>query len=86
LVVEALAAGHEVMILTDAIGGLSMEAHNRAIERCMQAGAVPNTTFAYQAELFRDWKSPLVAPSKPISDWYVAELNKLTGVPLMSKG
>ncbi len=84
-VVEALAAGYEVMILTDAVGGLSIGAHDRAIERMTEAGAILNTTFAYQAELFRDWKSPLVAIVHPISTWYTEEFKKLTGTSLMTK-
>lgn len=85
LTLEALAAGYEVMILTDAVAGLSKEAHERGIERCVQAGAIPNTTFAYQSELFRDWKSPLAHPSYEVLQQYLAELEKITGEPLMVK-
>src|ERR1700732_1035176 len=38
-VLSALAAGHEVHIVTDASGGGSVEGHERAVQRMMQAGA-----------------------------------------------
>lgn len=77
-VVEALQEGYEVMIITDAVGGLSVEAHNVAIQRMIQAGAIPNTTNAFNLELFRDWNSPLVPKISPVLDWYRTELKKLT--------
>jgi len=41
-VLSALAAGHEVYIVTDASGG-SNEGHERAVQRMVQAGARPLT-------------------------------------------
>ncbi|MCW2264036.1 MULTISPECIES: isochorismatase family protein [Sphingobacterium] len=76
-VVEAKKEGYDVMFLTDAVGGISVEAHNIAIERMIQAQAIPNTTHAYILELFRDWKSPLVPKMRPIFDWYKIERDKL---------
>jgi nicotinamidase-related amidase len=54
-VLSALAAGFEVYIVTDASGGSSTEAHERAVQRMVQAGARPMTTVAYISEVQRDW-------------------------------
>jgi hypothetical protein len=55
-VLSTLAAGYEVYIVTDASGGSSPEAHERAVQRMVQAGARPLTSLAYLSELQRDWK------------------------------
>jgi nicotinamidase-related amidase len=54
-VISALADGYEVYIITDASGGASQEAHDMAVQRMIQAGAIPMTTWAYVSELQRDW-------------------------------
>jgi nicotinamidase-related amidase len=38
-----------------AYGGASREAHDMAVERMLQAGARPITTWVYVSELQRDW-------------------------------
>ncbi len=48
--ISALQAGYEVFFGADASGGLSVEAHERACQRMIQAGAVPLTWFATVAE------------------------------------
>ena len=40
-VIHALGEGYDVFAVTDASGGVSVEAHERAIQRMVQAGAVP---------------------------------------------
>ncbi|RPD88560.1 isochorismatase family protein [Luteimonas sp. 100069] len=55
-VLSSLAAGYEVYIVTDASGGSSPEAHERAVQRMIQAGTRPITSLAYLSELQRDWK------------------------------
>jgi nicotinamidase-related amidase len=52
---SALDQGFEVYILADACGDVSEEAHARAIERMVQAGARPMTSLQYLLELQRDW-------------------------------
>lgn len=52
---SALEQGFEVFILTDACGDVSDEAHERAVERMVQAGAYPMTSLQYLLELQRDW-------------------------------
>ncbi|CAN7608229.1 hydrolase [Rhizobium sp. LjRoot98] len=57
-VIDALADGYEVYIVTDASGGGSTEGHERGVQRMVQAGAQPLTTVAYVSELQRDWARP----------------------------
>jgi nicotinamidase-related amidase len=52
---SALDQGFEVYVITDACGDVSAEAHNRAVERMVQAGAQPMTSLQYLLELQRDW-------------------------------
>ena len=52
---SALAEGYEVYIITDACGDVSVESHDRAIQRMIQAGAKPMTALQYLLELQRDW-------------------------------
>jgi len=47
--------GFEVYVIADACGDVSDEAHDRAIERVVQAGARPMTSVQYLLELQRDW-------------------------------
>lgn len=54
-VIQALGEGYEVYIVTDASGGVSAEAHDMAVRRMVQAGAVPITWLAVGGELQRDW-------------------------------
>ncbi|MHA6203447.1 hydrolase [Dyella soli] len=52
---SALEQGFEVYVVSDACGDVSTEAHDRAIERMIQAGARPMTALQYLLELQRDW-------------------------------
>ena len=52
---QGLGDGYEVYVVTDASGGVSHEAHEMAVQRMIQAGAVPITWGAVVAELQRDW-------------------------------
>ncbi len=52
---EALEAGYEVYFVTDASGGTSKEAHDMAVQRMIQAGAVPVTWQQVLLEWQRDW-------------------------------
>jgi nicotinamidase-related amidase len=54
-VVSALEQGFEVYVITDACGDLTDEAHERAVQRMIQAGARPLTAMTYLLELQRDW-------------------------------
>ena len=52
---SALEQGFEVYVIADACGDVSDEAHERAMERMVQAGARPMTSLQYILELQRDW-------------------------------
>ena len=52
---SALAQGFEVYVIADACGDVSDEAHGRAMDRMVQAGAQPMTSLQYLLELQRDW-------------------------------
>jgi len=52
---SALDQGFEVYVIADACGDVSAEAHNRAMERMIQAGVRPMTSVQYLLELQRDW-------------------------------
>lgn len=52
---SALEQGFEVYFIADACGDVSVEAHNRAVDRMIQAGARPMTALQYLLELQRDW-------------------------------
>jgi nicotinamidase-related amidase len=52
---SALDDGFEVYIVTDASGGVTVEAHTAAIQRMTQAGAVPVTWLQVLLEWQRDW-------------------------------
>ncbi|MDH4154581.1 MAG: hydrolase [Nitrospira sp.] len=51
----AIDDGYEVYIVTDASGGVSTEAHEMAIRRMIQAGAMPVTWLQVLLEYQRDW-------------------------------
>jgi nicotinamidase-related amidase len=52
---DALQAGYRVFVVADAIGGVSRTAHDSAMVRMTQAGAVPITVLGLACELQRDW-------------------------------
>jgi len=52
---SAIDQGFEVYVITDACGDISTEAHDRAVQRMIQLGAVPMTALQYLLELQRDW-------------------------------
>ena len=52
---SALDQGFEVYVIADASGDVTDEAHERAMQRVIQAGARPMTSLQYLLELQRDW-------------------------------
>jgi hypothetical protein len=52
---DLLKEGFEVYIPADACGDISPEAHDRSMDRLVQAGAVPITSLQYVFELQQDW-------------------------------
>ena len=61
--IQALGEGYEVYIVTDASGGVSLEAHEMAVQRMVQAGAVPITWMVFGSELQRDWAREATVPA-----------------------
>ena len=55
--IHALGEGYDVYIVTDTSGGVSVEAHEMAVRRMVQAGAVPITWIALSGEWQRDWRA-----------------------------
>lgn len=53
--IQALGEGYDVFIVTDASGSVTAEAHDMAVRRMVQAGAVPITWMAVASEWQRDW-------------------------------
>lgn len=53
--IQAIEAGYEVYAVVDASGGTSQVAHDTAIQRIVQAGAVPVTWQQVLLEYQRDW-------------------------------
>ena len=55
---DFLRAGYEVYVVADAIGGVSVPAHEAAMQRMIQAGARPISVMGLACELQRDWGRP----------------------------
>src|SRR5579863_7929559 len=53
--IQAQGEGYDVYVVTDASGGVSVEAHDMAIRRMVQAGVTPVTWLAVFGEWQRDW-------------------------------
>jgi nicotinamidase-related amidase len=53
--IQALGEGYEVFVVTDACGGVTVEAHDMAVRRMVQAGVVPINWIAVLGEWQRDW-------------------------------
>jgi len=52
---SAVDQGFETYVIADACGDVSPEAHDRAMDRMVQAGVRPLTSLQYLLELQRDW-------------------------------
>ena len=61
-VLDALKEGYEVYLVVDAVGGTSKEAHDAAIRRMEQAGAISISVAQLFCELQRDWARAETAP------------------------
>jgi nicotinamidase-related amidase len=62
-VIQSLADGYDVFFVTDASGGASREAHDMAVLRMVQAGAVPVTWIGVMSEWQRDWAREATIPA-----------------------
>ena len=60
--IQAMGDGYDVYVVTDASGGVSVEAHDMAIRRLVAAGAQPITWLGMAGELQRDWARTQYVP------------------------
>ena len=61
--IQAAGEGYEVYVVTDASGGVTVEAHEMAIQRMVQAGVTPITWGVFGSELQRDWARTDTVPA-----------------------
>lgn len=76
---DALRAGYEVYVVADAIGGVSRVAHDSAMQRMTQAGAVPISVLGLACELQRDWGRPEADRLRGIMREYFGKLKAIRG-------
>jgi nicotinamidase-related amidase len=74
---DALRAGYQVYVVVDAIGGVSPVAHESAMQRMIQAGAIPISVLALACELQRDWGRPGAERLRLIMHEYFSKLKVL---------
>jgi nicotinamidase-related amidase len=76
---DALRAGYQVYVVADAIGGVSQVAHEAAMQRMTQAGAVPVSVLGLACELQRDWGRPEADRLRVIMREYFGRLKAIKG-------
>ncbi|WP_043262702.1 isochorismatase family protein [Streptomyces sp. CT34] len=74
---DMLRTGYDVYPVADAIGGVSRDAHERAMQRMIQAGAQPVTAISMVAELQRDWGRAGADNLRSILRWYFPRLQEI---------
>ena len=74
---DALRAGYQVYVVVDAIGGTSRVAHESAMQRMVQAGAIPISVLALACELQRDWGRPGAERLRMVMREYFGKLKAL---------
>ena len=74
---DALRAGYQVYVVVDAIGGTSRIAHESAMQRMVQAGAIPISVLALACELQRDWGRPGAERLRMVMREYFGKLKAL---------
>ncbi len=67
---DMLKEGYQVYPVADAVGGISLVAHNRAFDRMIQAGAHPVTAISFGSELMRNWARPTSDKFRKVLQWY----------------
>ena len=81
---DAMLDGYEVYILTDAMGDATTVAHNMAINRMVQAGAIPFTWEGAGAEILRSYTNPKAMSDDEIKGGFV-EIMKTHFYPFAGK-
>jgi nicotinamidase-related amidase len=78
--IDARRAGYDLYVVVDAIGGVSKVAHESAMQRMVQAGAIPITVLGLACELQRDWGRPDANRLRSIMREYFGKLRALKGM------
>lgn len=73
---DALQDGYEVYILTDVMGDATKMAHNSAIDRMVQAGAIPFTWEGAGAEMLRSYTNEKAFKDDEIKGGFVEIMKK----------
>ena len=81
--IQAMGEGYDVYVVTDASGGVSVEAHDMAIRRLVAAGAQPITWLGMGGELQRDWAR--TASLEELGTMFAAHAG-MTGIGLSWEG
>lgn len=68
---DALQDGYEVYVLADLMGDATTDAHNRAIDRMVQAGAIPFTWEGAGAEILRAYTNPKAMQDETVKGGFV---------------
>jgi nicotinamidase-related amidase len=74
---DALREGYEVYVVVDAIGGVSRVAHESAMQRMIQAGAVPISVLGLACEFQRDWGRPQADRLRGVMREYFGKLKAI---------
>jgi nicotinamidase-related amidase len=74
---DALRAGYQVYVVADAIGGVSRVAHESAMQRMIQAGAIPISVLGLACELQRDWGRPEADRLRAVMREYFGKLKAI---------
>ena len=73
---DAIEAGYEVYILVDCMGDATNMAHDTAIDRMVQAGAIPFTWEGAGAEMLRSYTNPKAFSGKQSKGGFVEIMTK----------
>ncbi|WP_068255283.1 isochorismatase family protein [Janibacter corallicola] len=74
---DMLREGYDIYPVSDAIGGISRDAHERAMQRMTHVGAQPITAISLVAELQRDWGRANAPNLRSILQWYFPRLHDI---------
>jgi nicotinamidase-related amidase len=74
---DAIRAGYQVYVVADAIGGVSRVAHESAMQRMVQAGAIPISVLGLACELQRDWGRPQAERLRAVMREYFGKLKAI---------
>jgi nicotinamidase-related amidase len=82
---SALKEGYQVFVVVDASGTFNATVRDAAVQRMVQAGAVPTNWFAVACELQRDWRNKGEGLATLLSDHLPAYKNLITTHQVNSK-